>query len=121
MHDLKFANEAVFILKREIEKLGPASESKHIIVNVALSPLSHVKPDGFKKTFEAVLAHEAGNLKDVKLNIKPMRLDLFCKTCKKLSKISAPVFECPICKSADLEFEMEKEFFVDSIEVEDVK
>ena len=118
MHDLKFASEAVFILKREVAKLGKAAESKPITVNIALSPLSHVKPEGFKETFRHVLEQEAKNIKNVKLNIKPMQFDLYCRACKKLSRISAPAVNCPACKSADIEFEMEKEFFVDSIEVE---
>lgn len=118
MHDLKFANEAIFILKREITKLGKRAESKPIIVNVALSPLSHVKPEGFRETFNHMLAHEAPGLKDVRLNIAAMQFDLYCKACKKLSKVSEPAFQCPACKSADLDVEMGKEFFVDSIEVE---
>lgn len=118
MHDLKFANEAVFILKREIAKLGKAAESKAITVNVALSPLSHVKPEGFRETFKQVLEHEAKGLKNVKLNVRPMQFDLYCRACKKLSKVSEPTLECPECKSRDLEVEMGKEFFVDSIEVE---
>jgi Zn finger protein HypA/HybF involved in hydrogenase expression len=118
MHDLKFANETIFILKREIAKLGKSALSKPIIVNVALSPLSHVKPDGFRETFKHILSHEAPDLKNIRLNINTMQFDIYCKACKKLSKVSAPTFECPGCKSSDLEFDMQKEFFVESIEVE---
>jgi Zn finger protein HypA/HybF involved in hydrogenase expression len=118
MHDLKFANEAIFILKRETAKLGKAAESKPIIVNIALSPLSHVKPEGFRETFKHMLSHEAPFLTDVRLNITPMQFDLYCKACKKLSKVNEPTFQCPSCNSADLDVEMGKEFFVDSIEVE---
>jgi len=121
MHDLKFANETLFILKREVVKLGKSAESKPITVNVALSPLSHVKPEGFRETFKHILEAEAKNLKNVNLNINPMQFDVYCKACKKLSKVTAPTFQCPGCKSGDIEFDMQKEFFVESIEVEGMK
>jgi Zn finger protein HypA/HybF involved in hydrogenase expression len=116
MHDLKFSNEIIFIVKREIKKLGKEAASKPIVVNVSLSPLSHVKPEGLNETFKQLVRGEG--FKDIRLNVKPMEFDLYCKACKKLSKITEPVFSCPSCKSGDVDFDMKKEFFVDSIEVE---
>ena len=54
------------------------------------------------------------------LNILPLELPLVCKNCKRSTHITEKVFECPFCGSADIDIKMDKEFFVESIDIERV-
>jgi Zn finger protein HypA/HybF involved in hydrogenase expression len=112
MHDLKYANEIIAMLKKGNFKNSKCS----VIVNVTLSPFSHVKPEGLNETFK-VLAEPEG-YGHVKLNVKTGEFTMHCKNCKKASKHSEPVFECPMCKSSDFDIDKGKEFYIDFISSE---
>ncbi|MDD5044178.1 MAG: hydrogenase maturation nickel metallochaperone HypA [Candidatus Omnitrophica bacterium] len=113
MHETKFANEIIFILKHKLE---PDALSKPLVVNVRLSPLSHVTPQSLKEAFK-VAAESEHFPNELKLSIKTMEFDVYCKECKKISKASAPIFNCPRCKSTDLDIQKEREFIIDSVEI----
>jgi len=112
MHDIKFANEILLVIK---EKLDNDMLSKNIIVNVRLSPFSHVAPERLKEAFGQII--EGESFKKVRLDIKPIEFELHCKSCGAVSKCSKVVFNCPSCKSSDFNIEKDKEFFVDSIDI----
>ena len=51
MHDLKYANEILSALKKNIT----AEDNKSVIViNVKLSPFSHVRPEGLNETLNSI-------------------------------------------------------------------
>lgn len=113
MHETKFAEEIIFVLKHKLE---PAALSKSLVVNIRLSPLSHVTAEGLKETFKTLVQNEQFSDK-VALNIKAMEFDVYCKVCRKISKATQPVFSCPRCNSPDLDIQKEREFIIDSIEI----
>lgn len=113
MHETRFVNEIFAVLKQELAK---DMASGRISVNVRLSPFSHVAAESLRESFNVLI--KAESFKDVALNILPLELPLECKNCKRSTHITKKVFECPFCGSADIDIQMDKEFFVESIEIE---
>ncbi|MFA4989388.1 MAG: hydrogenase maturation nickel metallochaperone HypA [Candidatus Omnitrophota bacterium] len=111
MHETRFINEIFTILKQELSKTTAAGQ---IVVNARLSPFSHVAAGSLQESFKELLKGE--NLKHVRLKILPLEILLECKDCKRSTRITKKVFGCPFCKSADVNIQMDKEFFVESIE-----
>ena len=112
MHDLKYADE---ILRALENGAAGKDRAKAIVVNVKLSPFSHVKAEGLNATFELLVEDEG--YRDLRLNIQTSQFTIQCKNCKRSSKHTEPVFECPHCKSYDFDIEKGKEFYIDSIEI----
>jgi len=111
MHDLKYANEILRVLKNKGIKKG---KSKNITVNVRLSPFSHVKLEGLNETFQLLAENEGYD--NVKLDIKPLKFGMHCKSCNRDSEHEKAVFKCPHCDSGDFDIKKNDEFCVDSIE-----
>jgi len=114
MHETKFAGEIIFYLKNELTK---HKNVKSITMNVSLSPFSHVTPEGLKGTFE--LLAEVEKLKNVSLKIRLLSLKIQCKDCGHTFESSKLTFHCGKCLSTNIDINKEKEFSVDSIEIED--
>jgi len=113
MHETRFVNEIFAVLKQKLTKDTP---SGRISVNVRLSPFSHVAAETLRESFNALIKGE--DFKDVSLNVLPLELPLKCNNCKRITNITKKVFECPFCGSADIDIQMDKEFFVESIDIE---
>jgi len=113
MHETRFVNEIFTVLKQNLAK---DTASSRILVNVRLSPFSHVAAETLRESFNVLIQGE--KFKAVSLNILPLELPLECKNCKRSTRITKKVFECPFCGSADICIQMAKEFYVESIEVE---
>ena len=54
----------------------------------------------------------------MRLKILPLEILLECKNCKRSTRITKRLFGCPFCNSADVNIQMDKEFFVESVEIE---
>lgn len=117
MHETKFAEQIIFVLKNKLE---PAMLSKTITVNVKLSPLSHVTAEGLRETFKQLVQNEPF-AKNTRLNIQALDFDVYCRKCKKISKQAKPIFKCPVCGCADLDIQKEREFIIDSVEIGSLK
>ena len=113
MHETRFVSEIFAVLKQELAKY---KASGRISVNVRLSPFSHVAAETLRGSFDVLAQGE--KLKAISLNILPLELPLECKKCKRSARITKKVFECPFCGSADIDIKMDKEFFVESLEME---
>lgn len=113
MHETRFVNEIFAVLKQKLDK---DTASGRILVNVRLSPFSHVSAETLRESFNMLVQGE--KFKAVSLNILPLELPLECKNCKRSTHITKKVFECPFCGSADIDIKMSKEFFVESIEID---
>jgi Zn finger protein HypA/HybF involved in hydrogenase expression len=111
MHETRFINEIFTVLK---QKLGAASGQ--VVVNARLSPFSHVADRSLQESFKELI--KGKNFKNVRLKVLPLEILLECKNCKRSARITKKVFGCPFCKSADVDIQMDKEFFVESIEIE---
>ena len=113
MHDLKYANQILDSLKKAAGKKG---KNVHAIINVYLSPFSHVAPQRLKDVF-GLLSKENG-FTNIVLKVGVAEFCLHCKHCGHAWKRSEPTFECPECGSADIELEKYEEFQIDSIKIE---
>ncbi len=115
MHDLTFANEIISVLQKKLSAMGKSSLSKRAVINVRLSPLTHVTPDGLNEIFKQIA--ESRGLGSAVLSIKPLEFGMRCNACGFVSSHSAPVFECPKCGGSDFDIKKEKEFVIDSIDI----
>jgi len=113
MHETRFINEIFAVLK---EKLTKEAGLKGVIVNVRLSPFSHVGAESLQGSFKELIKGES--FKNVHLKVLPLEILLECKSCKRNTQITKRVFACPFCNSSDINIQMDKEFFVESIEIE---
>jgi len=112
MHETRFINEIFTVLKQE---LGEDAASGQVVVNVRLSPFSHVAAESLQESFKELI--KGGNSKNVRLKILPLEILLECKNCKRSTRITKRVFGCPFCNSADVNVHLNKEFFVESMEI----
>ncbi|MFA6142013.1 MAG: hydrogenase maturation nickel metallochaperone HypA [Candidatus Omnitrophota bacterium] len=113
MHDLKYAHQILDGVKK---KAGASNKNKTIIVDVYLSPFSHVTPERLKDTF--LLISEDEGYKNVVLNVSISAFCVHCKKCGNTWKSAKPTFKCPKCDSPDFELEKWEEFYIDSIRIE---
>lgn len=114
MHETIFVNEILTVLKNNSDK-GIAL--RNAVVNVRLSPFSHVTAKGLQETFKE-FSKETG-FKEVRLNIIPLEVTGYCKNCKSISKVSQAALNCAHCGSVDLDIQIDREFFVESVELEE--
>lgn len=112
MHDITFVNEIFSVLKK---RLAGDALANALSVNVKLSPFSHVTKEGLLNTYRE-LAKGSG-FEHVRLNIEPLGQLLHCRNCKNNSTLTRPAVQCPHCRSQDIEIKLDKEFIVDSIEI----
>jgi len=112
MHETVFVNEIFSALKNRFNK---DMIDSIVSVNVKLSPLSHVTKEGLLDTYQE-LAKGSG-FEHIKLNIGPLSLLLRCHSCQNNSTITSPTFKCPRCHSQDIELNFDKEFIIESIEI----
>ena len=113
MHETRFVNEIHAVLK---DKVGNGTKTGRILVNVRLSPFSHVSAETLKESFNALVRDEY--FKTASLKVHPLEIPFECGNCKRSGTITKKMFECPFCGSSDINVRMDKEFFVESIEVE---
>jgi Zn finger protein HypA/HybF involved in hydrogenase expression len=112
MHETRFVNEIFSILK---EKLAKEADVEQVVVNVRLSPFSHVSAEGLQGSFRELVQGE--DFKNVQIRVLPLEILLECKNCKRNTKVAKRVLGCPFCGSSDVDLQMDKEFFVESLEI----
>ena len=113
MHETRFVNEILAVLRQEIDHDMKAGR---ILANVRLSPFSHVSAETLKESFNVLIKNE--HFKTASLKVLPLEIPFKCGNCKRSAIITKKMFECPFCGGADVDIQMDKEFFVESIEVE---
>ena len=111
MHETRFINEIFTVLK---QKLGEDAALGQVVVNVRLSPFSHVSAETLQGSFKELI--KGDDFKNAKLKVLPLEILLECKNCKRSILVAKKVFGCPFCNSANVNIQMDKEFFVESIE-----
>ena len=114
MHDLMFTKEIISALNDKLNELTKGS--RIIAINAAISPLSHVKPETLMETFKATV--KGTEFENIALKIKVLQLGISCHSCKQSFMIDRPTTKCIKCNSGDLDIVYNKEFAVESIEVE---
>ncbi|MBU0503044.1 MAG: hydrogenase maturation nickel metallochaperone HypA [Candidatus Omnitrophota bacterium] len=114
MHETRFINEIFAVLN---EKLAQEKAARQVVVNVRLSPFSHVSAETLQGSFKELSKGE--NFTNACLKVLPLEVLLECKECGRSTRIAERIFGCPFCNSADVNIQMDMEFFVESIEIED--
>lgn len=114
MHDSVFAHQIKTVVNDKLK--GLPTGTSIVAINVALSPLSHVKPETLKEAFAQIV--KRSRLENIPLNITMGEIKVECRSCGKAFRVTDPIFSCPDCKSADLYLEYGPEFFVESIKIE---
>ena len=112
MHETRFINEIFAVLE---QKLGADMAPKRVTVKVRLSPFSHVAAENLQGSFKELI--KGKSFKNARLKVLPLEILLECKNCKQSAHVTKKVFGCPFCNSADVNIQMDKEFFVESIEI----
>ena len=116
MHETRFAQEIIIFIKDTLAKHGPV---KSALVNVSLSPFSHVTPEGLQGAFE--LFAEIEEFKNISLKIKPLVLKANCKDCGNTFESPKITFHCKRCLSTNIDIKRDDEFLIDSIEIEEIE
>ncbi len=111
MHDLTYANQILDSVKKEAK----GSKTGRFIIDVCLSPFSHVTPERLKEVFK--LLYDKEGFTDVELNVNILEFCIHCKSCGKTWKSAKATFKCPECESADFDIEKWEEFYIESITV----
>ncbi|MCM8763618.1 MAG: hydrogenase maturation nickel metallochaperone HypA [Candidatus Omnitrophica bacterium] len=112
MHETIFANEILTFLKRVLTQ---ESVRKKIVVNVKLSPFSHVSSKNLAEVFNNLINDT--EFKGAKIVIMPLEILVKCKKCKNIFYITRQVLDCQKCGSDNLELNVDKEFYIESIEL----
>jgi hydrogenase nickel incorporation protein HypA/HybF len=116
MHDLKFCQEILNALNRKQASLANGETIR--TVKVRLSPLCHVTPKALAETF-GVMAKDTPFAK-VQLVVETLRLGMKCESCNNEFTVEKPTFACPACNEPSINLVHQKEFTVDSIEIEHI-
>ena len=112
MHETTFVNEIFSLLK---DRFSKDTINSVVSINVKLSPFSHVTQEGLLGIYQELA--KSNGFEHIRLNIEPLSLLLRCRSCKNTSTVSKPTFECPHCSSQDIEVDMDKEFIIESVEI----
>ena len=112
MHETAFINEIFSVVRNRFSK---DTINSVVSVRIKLSPLSHVTKENLLDTYQ-VLA-KGSSFEHIKLNIEPLSLLLHCRNCKSNSTVIDPTLNCPFCNSQDIELNFDKEFIIESIEI----
>jgi len=113
MHETVFVNEIFSVLK---DRFNKDMINNIVSVNVRLSPLSHVAKEDLLNTYREFA--KGSGFEHIKLKIEPLSLLLHCRSCRNTSTISKSAFKCPFCDSDDIELNFDKEFIIESIEID---
>ena len=114
MHDRVFAREIKTVVNNKLNSLSKGANL--IAINVKLSPLSHVKPEGLREAFALMV--KGSRLEGIPLNIDMSTIEVKCHSCSKIFLVSGPTISCPGCNCRDLEVKYGPEFFVESIKID---
>jgi Zn finger protein HypA/HybF involved in hydrogenase expression len=109
-----FAGKIIVCLRDKLNSVAAAP--KHIAINTALSPFTHVTEESLRAAFRMLIEKE--DFKNVTLNIKKNKAVIKCKRCGAAASISKPIFACPECQSADFDINKGEEFSIESIEID---
>lgn len=113
MHETTFVNQIFSVVKN---RFGKDTLKSVTCVNVKLSPLSHVSKEGLLAAYRQLA--KGSCFERIKLNIVPLDLILHCRSCDHKLTVTSPTLNCPTCDSQDIEFAFDKEFFIESIELD---
>ena len=115
MHEYSIVQSLLDIIEEHAKKHNAMKVTK---VVVKIGVLSGVEPDLLAIAFDTF--KEASICKDARLDIKVQPIVLECRACGQRSELEkrAIFFECPWCKSADVDVVDGEEMLLMSLEME---
>jgi len=115
MHDIVFSKEILRVVNGKRQSL-PGS-SKIVGVRVLLSPLCHVTARTLTEAFTQMV--KGTDLEHLSLDIKPLTVKMKCLACGNIFEVRQPAFACPGCGAGSITVYDNREFLVESMDVED--
>lgn len=115
MHDITFSKEIVRVISERLKDLPKGS--KVTAAHVSLSPLGHVTPKSLSEAFAQLVS--GTGLEGVSLDVRPLPVKMKCAGCNKAFTVMEPTFSCVMCGSSDICMDDNREFMVESLEVEE--
>jgi len=114
MHEYSVSKQIVKMADTEAKAAGG---KKILEIRIAVGDLSTFVDESIQMYFELF---SAGTLaQGAKLVFRRIPAEFFCKTCGKNFMKPKTGFDCPTCYSQGSPTEIGKEFFIESLEVED--
>ena len=112
MHETKFVNDIFVVLRRTLKEYPGA---KPVAVHVRLSSLSHLSAQSLSATFKELSRDTA--FRDIQLNITAEPVQILCRKCSQRHAVDKPTQRCLLCGSPDIELDMPREFWIESVEL----
>ncbi len=116
MHEYGVTEEIVNIV---LEKLKEYKNPEIRVINVILGKLTDFAPESIEFYFPFI--SKGTPVENAKLNFKQKDIVFLCKHCKKKFKQENMIFNCPECNGGELEIISGREFYIESIEVNNGK
>jgi len=116
MHEYAITENLIEIVSEELKK---HNSKKLTTVNLVVGEISSIIPECIELYFEALVRNT--ELQDAKLKFETIPAELKCSSCGKLFKKTKNKLECPECGEIGVFTDKGKEFYIESIEIEDFK
>jgi hydrogenase nickel incorporation protein HypA/HybF len=116
MHEYSITESLIALVLEEGERV---KAEKVRSINLVIGELSTILPDCIKMYFEVIA--KGTILEDAQLNFKEIKAELKCNLCGEIFSKNKNRYECPECGGLGVFTEKGKEFYIESIEIEDFK
>lgn len=113
MHELSVTEGIMRIVEAEAKK---NNVTKVISIKLMVGQLSGVMPQLIQDYFELVAMNTV--VEGAKLIIEKIPASIECLECKEISEIDRMRLRCPKCNGIEVKIVTGKEFYIDSMEVE---
>lgn len=114
MHELPVTQSIINICSEEAEKNNAKKVSK---INLKIGDLSGLVPDCIQYYFDII--SENTIVQGAELVIEKVSVKMLCNKCGYQGAMNLETFDCPKCKSKDVKIVGGKEFYIDTMEVDD--
>ncbi len=116
MHEYGVTEEIVNIV---LDKIKEHDNQKVEKINIILGKLTDFAPESIEYYFSFI--SKGTPAENARLSFKKKDIIFLCKHCKKEFKGEEMLFSCPECDGNDLDIISGKEFYIESIEVNNGK
>ena len=116
MHEYGITEEIVNIV---LDKIKEYNNPKIQIINITLGKLTNFVPEVIEHYFPFI--SKGTQAENARLNFIQKNVVFSCNQCKNKFEEEEMIFNCPECNSNDLEIISGREFYIESIEVENGK
>lgn len=113
MHEMTIAMNIVDII---CQKANEEKAVKVISVELVIGDLSGIMIDSLEFCFEAACKNTIAD--GAELNIRNIKAEAFCKSCKKDFRIESDFTPCPTCNDFNFELKTGKEFSIKSFNID---